>query len=342
MNLGIDLGTSRVVIYSPNEGIVLDEPAAVAVSTADGSLVACGREAEEMLGRTPPSIRAVHPVTGGVIAEYGLAELMLREFLHRVCSNRVAKPCVAVSIATQLTEVEQHSFIEAVVSAGARKVTLVPETVAAAIGAGLDVSRPRGMMVVNIGGGTSDVAVLTLRGTAAYSSQRGAGDALDEAIVRYMRAQYGLIIGKSMAEQVKIAIGGVMPREEPLTMAVKGRDSLTGLPRKVEVSSEELCEVLQEPVDAIITQVQQVLEVTPPELAGDIMSEHILLTGGLAPLYGLDDRITLATGIACCVAEQPAYCVAIGAGMALQYSSSFSEVYDLGDFTYRLSDSVTN
>ncbi len=342
MNLGIDLGTSRVVIYSPEEGIILDEPAAVAVSVADGRPVACGEEAEQMIGRTPPTIRAVHPLQKGVIAEYELAELMLRHFIHRVCSNRIAKPCVAVSIAQQVTEVEQRSFIEAVISAGARRVTLVPETVAAAIGAGLDVALPKGQMVVNIGGGTTDVAVLSLRGTAVSASLRVAGAAMDEAIVRYVRSQYGLLIGEQMAEKVKIAVGGVMPRHEPLSTQMKGRDSLTGLPRCVEIDSQEICAILQEPLEAILTQVQQVLEVTPPELAGDIMGDKICLTGGLASLYGLPECLTAATGLACYVAPNPAHCVAIGAGMALQYSSSFSEVYDLGDFSYHLSDSVTN
>lgn len=217
MNLGIDLGTSRVVICSPGDhaenGIVLDEPAVIAVDQRDGHLVACGEEAEKMLGRTPASIRAVRPLQNGVIAEYELAEMMLRHFLHRVCSNRVTKPCVAVSIAEKVTEVEQRSFIEAVVSAGARRVTLVPETVAAAIGAGLDVSRPRGQMLVNVGGGTTDAAVLSLRGTAVSASLRVAGTAMDEAIVRYVRAQYGLLIGEPMAERVKIAIGGVQRRD---------------------------------------------------------------------------------------------------------------------------------
>lgn len=342
MNLGIDLGTSRVVIYSPGQGIVLDEPAVIAVNVVDGHVVACGTEAEQMLGRTPPSIRAVQPLQNGVIAEYELAEQMLRQFLHRVCSNRVTKPCVAVSIAQEVTEVEQRSFIEAVVSAGARRVTLVPETVAAAIGAGLDVSLPKGQMVVNMGGGTTDVAVLTLRGIAVASSMREAGQAMDEAIQRYMRSQHGLLIGATMAEQVKIAIGGVLPRPEPLTMVVKGRDALTGLPHSVEVTSLELCAPLQETMDAIIGQIQRVLEITPPELAGDIMCDHIWLTGGLAQLYGLAQRIKDATGVPCRVASKPAHCVAVGAGMALQYASSFSEVYDLGDYAYHLSDTVTN
>lgn len=346
MNLGIDLGTSRVVICSPGDhaenGIVLDEPAVIAVDQRDGHLVACGEEAEKMLGRTPASIRAVRPLQNGVIAEYELAEMMLRHFLHRVCSNRVTKPCVAVSIAQKVTEVEQRSFIEAVVSAGARRVTLVPETVAAAIGAGLDVSRPRGQMLVNVGGGTTDAAVLSLRGTAVSASLRVAGTAMDEAIVRYVRAQYGLLIGEPMAERVKIAIGGVQRRDQPVSMTVKGRDALSGLPHAVEIHSDEICDVLQETTRLILAQIQQVLEMTPPELAGDIMQDCIWLTGGLAPLYGLRERIEQETGVPCRIPEHPAHCVAIGAARALQYASSFSEVYDLGDFSYHLSDSVTN
>lgn len=342
MNLGIDLGTSRVVIYAAGIGVVLDEPAVIAVSRADGHLIACGEEAKQMLGRTPPSIRAVQPLKGGVIVEYEPAEMMLRHFLSRVCSNRIAKPCAAVSIAHQMTEVEQHSFIDAAVSAGVRKVTLVPQTVAAALGAGLDVSRPRGQMIVNIGGGTTDAAVLSLLGTAVAASCRDSGATMDEAIVRYMRQRHGLLIGDNMAEKIKITIGGVLPRPQPLSMTVKGRDALAGMPRCVEITAQELYPLLQEPAAAMAAQIQQVLEITPPELAGDIVEEGIWLTGGLSALPGLDEYLAEQTGVPCRIAERPAHCVAIGAGMALQYDSSFRKVYDLGDFTYRLSESVTN
>ena len=342
MNLGVDLGTSRIVIYDPVSGDLLDEPSVIAVSRDNGHVVACGAEAERMLGRTPDSIIAARPVQKGVIADYDLAEKLLRYFLLKVCSNRITKPCVAVSIAEQVTEVEQRSFIEAVVSAGARRVTLVPETVAAAIGAGMDVSLPLGQMIVNIGGGTVDASVLSLKGEAVSATVRGAGTAVDEAIRRQIRGRYGLVISEPMAERVKIAVGGALPRDPAEQYTVKGRDAFSGLPRALTVSSDEICEMIAEPLQTVVDMVQQVLEITPPELAGDIMENGIWLTGGMAQLYGMAERIRLATGISCRVAENPSQCVAVGAGKALRYASSFSAVYDLGNFSYRLSDSVMN
>lgn len=342
MNLGIDLGTSRIVIYDPNQGVVLDEPAVIAIAQKDGHVVAFGTEAEAMLGRTPDSIIAVRPVQKGVIAEYDLAEKLLRCCLSRVCFNRITKPCVAVSVAEKLTEVEKRSFIEAVISAGARRVTLVPETVAAAIGAGVDVSLPLGQMLVNVGGGTVDVSVLSLKGEAVSSSIRVAGTAMDEAIVRYLRAQHNLIISEPMAERLKIALGCALPIEPVLTAEAKGRDGMTGLPRTVTVTSDEICEAIREPIRELLEMIGQVLETTPPELSGDIMETGMHLTGGMAHLRMLPELLEQAIGIPCLVAENPAQCVAVGAGKALQYSSSFSKVYDLGNFAYRLSDNVTN
>ena len=342
MNLGIDLGTSRIVICDPARGVVLDEPSVVAVAQKGGRMIAFGTEAEEMLGRNPDTIRVVRPVQNGVIAEYEITEQLLRRCLSRVCSARITKPCVAVSVTEQVTDVEQRSFIEAVVSAGARKVTLVPETVAAAIGAGMDVSQPLGQMIVNAGGGTVDASVLSLKGEAVSASIRVAGQAMDEAIVRYIRAQYGLIISEYTAERLKIAIGCALPLEETLTAEAKGRDSISGLPRAVTVTSDEICEAIREPLQDLLELIQQVLEITPPELSADIITEGIWLTGGLAQLRELPLLIQRATGIDCHVAENPAQCVAIGAGKALKYASSFSAVYDLGNFSYRLSDKVTN
>ena len=342
MNLGIDLGTSRIVICDPARGVVLDEPAVIAVAARDGHVIAFGAEAQEMLGRNPDSIRVVRPVQKGVIAEYELAEQLLRCCLARVCSARITKPCVAVSVAEQITEVEQRSFIEAVVSAGARRVTLVPETIAAAIGAGLDVSLPLGQMIVNAGGGTVDASVLSLKGEAVFSSIRVAGSVMDDAIVRYVRARYGLIISEPTAERLKKSIGCAMPVEPELTDKAKGRDALTGLPRVVEVTSTELCEAIREPLQDMLDMVQQVLENTPPELAGDIIQSGICLTGGLSRLRELPELLSRHTGVPCHVAENPAQCVAIGAGKALQYASAFSAVYDLGNYAYRLSDNVTN
>ncbi len=342
MNLGIDLGTSRIVIYEPHNGILLDEPSVIAVNRKDGRVIACGNEAQAMLGRTPDSIVATYPVQKGVIAEFELAEKLLRHFLRKVCSNRITKPCVAVSVAEQVTEVEERSFIEAVISAGARRVTLVPETVAAAIGAGVDVGLPRGQMLVNIGGGTVDASVLSLKGEAVSSSLRGAGSAMDEALVRYLRTQYGLLISEPTAERLKIGLGSAVPTDSTATMLAKGRDALTGLPRTQSVTAAEIADTLQEPLQDVTDMVQRVLEITPPELAGDIMENGILLTGGVAQMAGMPELFRRATGISARVAENPAQCVAIGAGKALQYASAFSAVYDLGNFSYRLSDNVTN
>ena len=342
MNLGIDLGTSRIVICDPARGVVLDEPSVIALAQKDGRMIAFGKEAEEMLGRNPDTIRVVRPVQNGVIAEYELTEQLLRRCLSKVCSARIIKPCVAISVAEKVTDVEQRSFIEAVVSAGARRVTLVPEAVAAAIGAGMDVSRPLGQMVLNAGGGTVDVSVLSLKGEAVSASIRVAGQAMDEAIVRYIRAQYGLIISEQTAERLKIDIGCALPLEDTLTAEAKGRDSISGLPRSVTVTSDEMCEAMREPLQNILDLIQQVLEVTPPELAADIITEGIWLTGGLAQLRQLPLLIEHATGIDCRIAENAHQCVAIGAGKALKYASSFSAVYDLGSFSYRLSDNVTN
>lgn len=342
MNLGIDLGTSRIVICDPARGVVLDEPSVIAVAAKDDHVIAFGAEAEEMLGRNPDTIRVVRPVQMGVIAEYELAEQLLRCCLAKVCSARITKPCVAVSVAEKVTEVEQRSFIEAVVSAGARRVTLVPETVAAAIGAGMDVSLPLGQMIVNVGGGTVDASVLSLKGEAVSSTIRVAGQAMDEAIVRYIRAQYGLIVSEQTAERLKIAVGCALPVEPMLTAEAKGRDSMTGLPRSVTVTSDEICAAISEPLRSMMELIQEVLEITPPELAGDIITEGIWLTGGLAQLRQLPLLIERATGIPCRVAENAHQCVAVGAAKALKYASSFSAVYDLGSFSYRLSDKVTN
>lgn len=343
MNLGIDLGTARTVIYAPGQGVLLDEPSVIAVDRKSGRLVACGEEAERMFGRTPPSIEAVRPIRNGVIAEYDSAERMLKYFIRKVYANRIMKPCAAVSVAEQMTEVERRSFIEAVISAGARRVTLVPETVAAAIGADLDVSRPCGQMIVNIGGGTTDVSVLSLRGEAVSVSVRTAGDAMDEAIARLVRGKYGLAIGEQMARQLKESVGAAVPPVDGTEAALaKGRDAITGLPATRTVSAADVYEAIEETLGLVTDAVRRALETTPPELIGDVLENGICLTGGAALLRGMPDLLTRVTGIPCRVAEAPARCVARGAGLALQYASSFSEVYDLSGFEYRLSDTVTD
>lgn len=341
MDLGIDLGTSRTVICSEEGGVLLDEATAIALGRGD-EVIACGDEAETMIGRTPPTIRAVHPVVKGVIAEYEPAELLLRRFLHRVCHDRVAKPCVAVSIAEQMTDVERRSFIEAVVSAGARRVTLVPETVAAAIGAGIDVTLPSGQMIVNFGGGTTDVSVISLKGEAASASVRTGGTAVDDAICRYLRAKYGVAVSLRAAETIKQEMGSAAPADRPIRRTFVWRDAVTGLSRRVELTGEEVAEAIAEPLSVMVDLICRVLEVTPPELAGDIMQNGPVLTGGMARLRGLPQLLERTTGLHCRIADDPDHCVAIGACRALRYAGAFSEVYDLGDFSYHLSENVTN
>lgn len=342
MDLGIDLGTSQVIIYVSGHGVVLREPSVIAVDREDGHMIACGREAYDMLGRTPDSILAVRPLSKGVISEYDYAEQMLRVFVRRVCAYKILKPRAAVSLPASVTEVEQRSVVEAVTAAGVRRVVLMEEAVAAAIGAGLDISVPRGSMVVDIGGGSTDVAVMSLKGMSTSVSTRVGGDDLDEAIVRYMHNRYGHVVGVLTAEQAKKTIGcAIPPQGEDPAMEIKGRDALSGLPRLQRVTASEIAEVLAEPLEPILATVQQVLETTPPELVGDVMADGITLTGGGVLLRGLPDLITRRTGVACRVAEDPEACVAVGTGKALKYVGVLSSgVYDIGQFTYALSDNA--
>ena len=343
MDLGIDLGTSQVVIYASGKGVVLKEPAVIAVDSRDGHIVACGQEAYDMLGRTPDSITAVRPLAKGVIADYDYAERMLRYFVRKVCAYKILKPRAAVSVPASVTEVEQRSVVEAVSAAGVRRVVLIEEAVAAAIGAGLDVSAARGSMAVNIGGGTTDVAVLSLKGISTSSSLRVGGDDMDAAIVRYLRTKYNLIIGARMAESIKKAIGAAIPPEDNPTMQAKGRDALTGLPAVRPVTAWEIGEALSEPLMEMLSGVQRVLETTPPELAGDVMEHGMVLTGGGAKLAGLARFIQTNTGVSCRVAEQPDECVAVGTGKALKFAKLLSAgVYDVDQFSYHLSETLTN
>lgn len=340
MNLGIDLGTSQVVIAVSDRGVVLRQPSVIAVDRDSDKTIACGREAYEMLGRSPDSIRVIRPLAKGVISDYQYAERMLRSFVRQVCAYKVLKPKVAVSVPASITEVERRSAVEAAMASGARRAVLIEESVAAAIGAGVDVAAPRGCMVADIGGGTTDAAVLTLKGMASSVSLRKGGDDLDEAIVRYVHNRYGLIIGRQTAEQMKIAIGTADPDQTgEETMPVKGRDAVKGLPRTREISAREVYEAMEEPLDEIISSLQRVLENTPPELVGDVYDTGILLTGGLARLKGLDSRIAQKAGVACRVAEQPEDCVALGTAKASRYVKIMSTgVYDINQFSYRLSD----
>lgn len=342
-DFGIDFGTSRVVIYAAGKGVVLDEPSVLAVNTETGKMFACGQEAYEMIGRAPASITVVRPLQKGVIADLDYACMMLRCFVQKVCAYKVVKPRAAVSVPASVTAVEQRAFLEAMYAAGARQVMLIEESMAAAVGAGLNVEAPRGSMVVEIGGGTTDVAVMSLKGLASSCSERVGGDAFDEAIVRFVRQKYQLIIGERTAGELKIAIGKAVEDLPDLTADAKGRDAVSGLPRVCEITSSDILEAVKDPLAEIVTTVRRVLENTAPELASDIYDNGILLTGGMAQLRGMDTVLERATGIHCRVAEDPAFCVARGAATALQYAHRLhSGVYDIGKFLYQSSEALTN
>lgn len=342
MDLGMDIGTSRVVIASDEKGVLLDEAATIAVSRDTGRLVACGDEAEEMWGREPSTILVSHPMKNGVIAEYDLAEQMIRTFLSRVISNRITKPGVALNTPRELTQVEQSSLTEAVISAGARRAVLVPGTVAAGLGAGLDFSGPNGTMVVNVGGGIVNAAILTMQREAVSAYTHVAGIAADEAIIRYMRDKFGMAISDREAERAKKAIGCVSPEDNTGVFEIRGRNLLTGLPDKFPVSGDKMAQALSEFTEETVNTIQRVLESTPPELAGDMIENGIVLTGGQARLVGLTGYLQKVTGIECRVAEDPTWCVAKGLASVFHHTGDYSTVYTLGNSSYRLSDSVTN
>ncbi len=342
-DFGIDIGSSRVVIYAAGQGVVLDEPAVMAVDTESGKLIACGEEAYAMLGRAPASISVIRPISKGVIADFDDACMMLRYFMQKVCAYKIIKPRAAVSVPALVTSVEQRAFLQAVYAAGARQVMLIEEAVAAAVGAGLDVEAPRGSMVVEIGAGTTDVAVTSLKGVASSCSERVGGDDFDEAITRYVRQKYGLIIGERTAEQLKIDIGKASDGIPDLTALAKGRDALSGLPRTCEISSADILKAVNEPLSGIVETIRRVLEQTPPELAADLYDNGIILTGGMAQLRGMPELIANATGIACRVADTPAYCTAKGAASSLKYIHLLhTGVYDIGKFLYQSADTLTN
>lgn len=318
VEVGIDLGTANVLVYIKGKGIVLEEPAVVAVNNDTDEILAVGEEARQMLGRTPANIVAVKPLRDGVISDYDITEKMLKYFIKKTCgSGRFFKPKIMVCVPSGVTEVEKRAVREAATQAGGKNVFLIEEPVAAAIGAGLDIAKPDGTMVIDIGGGTTDIAVIALGGIVASTSVKVAGDKFDDAIVKYMRKTHKLYIGERTAEELKKSIGSAAPREEALTAECRGRDLVTGLPKVVEVSSDEIMTALEEPLYTISEAVHSVLERTPPELAADITNSGIVITGGGAYLYGIDKRIADRTGIEVRIAENPEACVAIGTGKAL-------------------------
>ncbi|MCL1808152.1 MAG: rod shape-determining protein MreB [Clostridiales bacterium] len=316
--VGIDLGTANVLVYIKGKGVVLSEPTVVAINKDDNQIKAIGEDARQMLGRTPANIVAVRPLRDGVISDYDITERMLKYFIRKVCkSSKFFKPRIMVCVPSGVTEVEKRAVREAAMQAGGKAVFLMEEPIAAAMGAGIDILRPDGVMVIDVGGGTTDIAVISLGGIVANASVKVAGDRFDEAIVKYMRREHKLYIGERTSEEVKINIGTAYPRQELIRMECRGRDLVTGLPKSIEVTSKEIMEALDEPLTTICEAVHGVLERTPPELAADISNSGIVITGGGALLNGIDLRIEERTGIKVTIAEDPKSCVATGTGKAL-------------------------
>ncbi|OGE17689.1 rod shape-determining protein [Candidatus Daviesbacteria bacterium RIFCSPHIGHO2_12_FULL_37_11] len=319
--IGIDLGTANSLVYLAGAGIVLNEPTVVAISTDDNKVLAVGNEAKEMLGRTPGNITASRPMRDGVIADYVITEAMIRFFLDKVCgSSRLFKPEVMVCAPAGVTSVEKRAILDATLSAGAKTAFLIDEPLAAAIGARIPIANASGNMIVDIGGGTTEAAVICLGGVVVHSSVRVGGNKIDEAIQIYVRKKYNLIIGERMTEEIKIKAGSAMPQKpnEITKIEVRGRDSVTGLPKSIEVSSEEITLAIHEILLKIIGAIKGVLEQTPPELASDIIDKGIIMSGGTSLLRNLDRFVTEQTGVPAALAEDPLLCVALGTGTALE------------------------
>ena len=316
-DIGIDLGTATVIAYVKGKGIVLREPSVVAVNNVTNDVLAVGGEARRMLGRTPGNIVATRPLKDGVISNYTVTEKMLKYFINKICGKHVFAPIIMICIPSQVTEVEKKAVIDAASQAGARRVYLIEEPIAAAIGAGIDISKPCGNMVIDIGGGTTDIAVISLGGAVVSASIKVAGDKLDEAIIKYVKRKHNVIIGERTAEDLKINIGCVYPKIQDMEMDIRGRDLTTGLPKTLTIYSSEMMEALQEPASLIIDAVHSVLEKTPPELAADISDRGIYMTGGGCLVDGLDKLIQEKTGINVMIAEDAISCVALGTGKAL-------------------------
>jgi len=317
--IGIDLGTVNVLVYVSGRGIVLQEPSVVAISTRDNKIVAVGKEARDMLGRTPESIEVARPMRDGVIADYVVTEAMLRYFIRKVSGrNPLFRPRVMISTPKGVTSVESRAVHDAAMQAGAKEAHLIPEPLAAAYGAGLPIGTPTGNMLVDIGGGTTEAAVVSMNDIVVWSSVRVGGIRTDEAIIAYVRRKYNLIIGEQTAEEIKIQIGSALPLADELSMDVRGRDQVAGLPKTISLTSGEVTEAIVEPLSAIVGVVKQTLEKTPPELAADIIDRGMVLSGGGALLRNIDQLLTKETGVPCFVAEHPLACVALGAGRALE------------------------
>ena len=324
-DIGIDLGTTTVLVAVKGRGIVLREPTVVAMDKNTGRMLKVGMAAQRMLGRTPGNIVAIRPLREGVISDYDMTERMLKELIRKVTSFSLLKPRLVISVPSGITEVEERAVIDASIQAGARKVYLIEEPVAAALGGGLDISKPEGHMVVDIGGGTTDVAVISLSGVVESASLKIAGDAFDEAIIKYVRRKHNVLIGDNTAEELKKSIGCVFPRPETASVEVKGRCLMTGLPRVVSVSSSEMIEAFEEVSERILEAVHQVLENTPPELVADISNNGIILTGGGSLIWGFDKLIESRTNITTHVADDAELCVAYGIGKSLEWVGEMQE-----------------
>ncbi|MBQ2456705.1 MAG: rod shape-determining protein [Bacteroidaceae bacterium] len=326
-DLGIDLGTSNVLVYVDGKGVVIREPSVVAMDKNSGKILQVGSDARNMLGRTPGNVVAMRPLKEGVISDHEMTVKLLQALFRKAIKTSMfnPKPRVVVCVPSGVTEVEERSVINAAIEAGARRVYLIEEPLAAALGANLDIKGPNGHMVVDIGGGTTDIAVLSLNGVAASSSLKIAGDAFDEAIARYVRRKHGVVIGQVTAEEIKIRIGCVYPRPQDISMLVKGRDTKTGMPRELTLLSSEIFEVLRRPARQIADEVLSVLEETSPELVGDISANGITLTGGGSQIWGMDMLLSERTGIACSLADDPDSCVAYGCGKSLGWINHMQE-----------------
>ncbi|MCK9217138.1 MAG: rod shape-determining protein [Firmicutes bacterium] len=318
-DIAIDLGTANTLVFVKGKGIIIREPSVVAINTENNSVKAVGEEAKQMIGRTPGHIVAIRPMKDGVIADFHITQSMLKYFIKQALkSNTIGKPRLLISVPSGITEVEKRAVEEAGIQAGAKLAKWIEEPMAAAIGAGLPVSEPTGSMIINIGGGTSEIAVISLGGIVTSSSIRSAGDRFDESIVYYVKRNYNLAIGIRTAEEIKINIGSAYPGEKEESMKIRGRDLVSGLPKTLTVTSDEILEALKEPIEAILDGIKSVLEKTPPELASDVMDRGIMVSGGGALLKGIGELIKKETGMPVLIAEVPLDCVAIGAGKALE------------------------
>src|SRR5687767_6728730 len=326
-DMAVDLGTANTLVYVRGRGIVLNEPSVVAINTKTGSILAVGAEAKRMIGRTPAHIVAIRPLKDGVIADFDVTEKMLRYFIQKVHRRAfLAKPRVVVCVPSGITGVEQRAVEEATISAGARSAFIIEEPMAAAIGAGLPVHEPTGNMVVDIGGGTTEVAVISLGGIVTSQSIRIGGDELDEAIIQYIKKEYSLALGERTAEEIKIALGTAYPLEDELHAEIRGRDLITGLPKTIVTTTEEIRLAIEEPLAAIVDSVKVTLDKTPPELAADIMEGGIVLTGGGALLHGIDHRLSAETGMPIIIAKNPLQSVAVGSGQCLEEFEALKQV----------------